>query len=124
MPRLGLDTLVVNYARAANLDLIGGFAAAMALYVLDTEGGVLAAKGGNSARAMAAYVRGSGYADILSGSSSGATGCMPRSTTTMRCARSISICPDVLFRLAAPNGAPFSTASVVDIYWSTPTFRW
>ena len=68
VPRLGLDTLVANYARAANLDLMRSFAAAgLALYVLDTEGGVLAAKGGNSPPAMAAYVRGSGYADILSG---------------------------------------------------------
>src|SRR4051812_50005982 len=68
VPRLGLDTLVVNYARAANLDLMRSFAAAgLALYVLDTEGGVLAAKSGNSPPAMAAYVRGSGYADILSG---------------------------------------------------------
>ena len=68
VPRLGLDTLVANYARAANLDLMRNFAAAgLALYVLDTEGGVLAAKGGNSPPAMAAYIRGSGYADILSG---------------------------------------------------------
>ena len=68
VPRLGLDTLVANYARAANLDLMRSFAAAgLALYVLDTEGGVLAAKGGNSPPAMAAYIRGSGYADILSG---------------------------------------------------------
>ena len=55
VPRLGLDTLVANYARAANLDLMRSFAAAgLALYVLDTEGGVLAAKGGNSPPAMAA----------------------------------------------------------------------
>ena len=68
VPRLGLDTLVVNYARDANLDLMRSFAkAGLALYVLDTEGGVLAEKGGNSPPAMAAYVRNSGYADILSG---------------------------------------------------------
>jgi surface carbohydrate biosynthesis protein len=68
VPRLGLDTLVVNYARDANLDLMRSFAkAGLALYVLDTEGGVLAEKGGNSPPAMAAYIRNSGYADILSG---------------------------------------------------------
>ena len=68
VPRLGLDTLVVNYARDANLDLMRGFSkAGLALYVLDTEGGVLADKGGNSPPAMAAYIRNSGYADILSG---------------------------------------------------------
>lgn len=68
VPRLGLDTLVVNYARDANLDLMRSFAkAGLALHVLDTEGGVLAEKGGNSPPAMAAYVRNSGYADILSG---------------------------------------------------------
>ena len=68
VPRLGLDALVVNYARDANLDLMRGFSkAGLPLYVLDTEGGVLAEKGGNSPPAMAAYVRNSGYADILSG---------------------------------------------------------
>ncbi|WP_407119738.1 surface carbohydrate biosynthesis protein [Bradyrhizobium sp. STM 3561] len=68
VPRLGLDALVVNYARPANLDLMRSFAkAGLALYVLDTEGGVLAEKGGNSPPAMAAHVRSSGYADILSG---------------------------------------------------------
>jgi surface carbohydrate biosynthesis protein len=68
VPRLGLDTLVVNYARDANLDLMRSFAkAGLSLYVLDTEGGVLAEKGGNSPPAMAAYVGKSGYADILSG---------------------------------------------------------
>src|SRR4051812_4307664 len=54
VPRLGLDTLVVNYARDANLDLMRSFAdAGLALYVLDTEGGVLADNGGNSPPAMA-----------------------------------------------------------------------
>jgi surface carbohydrate biosynthesis protein len=68
VPRLGLDALVVNYARDVNLDLMRSFAkAGLALYVLDTEGGVLADKGGNSPPAMAAYIRNSGYADILSG---------------------------------------------------------
>ncbi|WP_439398247.1 surface carbohydrate biosynthesis protein [Bradyrhizobium sp. PMVTL-01] len=68
VPRLGLDALVVNYARPANLDLMRSFAkAGLALYVLDTEGGVLAERGGNSPPAMAAHIRQSGYADILAG---------------------------------------------------------
>jgi surface carbohydrate biosynthesis protein len=68
VPRLGLNALIANYARAANLDLMRGFAnAGLALYVLDTEGGVLAEKGGNSPPAMAAHIRNSGYADILAG---------------------------------------------------------
>jgi len=68
VPRLGLDALVANYARAANLDLMRSFSeAGLALYVMDTEGGVLAEKGGNSPPAMAAHIRDSGYADILAG---------------------------------------------------------
>jgi surface carbohydrate biosynthesis protein len=68
VPRLGLDALVVNYARNANLDLMRSFAkAGLPLYVLDTEGGVLTDKGGNSPPAMADYIRKSGYSDILSG---------------------------------------------------------
>jgi surface carbohydrate biosynthesis protein len=68
VPRLGLDMLVVNYAREANRDLMKSFArAGLALYVLDTEGGVLADEGGNSPPAMAAYVQKSGYANLLSG---------------------------------------------------------
>lgn len=68
VPRLGLDALVANYARDANLDLMRSFSeAGLALYVLDTEGGVLAETGGNSPPAMAAHIRDSGYADILSG---------------------------------------------------------
>ncbi|UPJ70897.1 surface carbohydrate biosynthesis protein [Bradyrhizobium sp. 187] len=68
VPRLGLDALVVNYARPATLDLMRSFAkAGLALYVLDTEGGVLAEKGGNSPPAMAMHIKDSGYADILAG---------------------------------------------------------
>ena len=68
VPRLGLNALVANYARPVNLDLMRSFAGAgLALYVLDTEGGVLATKGGNSPPAMAAHIKASGYADILAG---------------------------------------------------------
>lgn len=68
VPRLGLNALVANYARAANLDLMHAFAkAGLALYVLDTEGGILADKGGNSPPALAAQIRDMGYSTILSG---------------------------------------------------------
>lgn len=68
VPRLGLDALVVNYARDVNLDLMQSFAkAGLALYVLDTEGGVLTDKGSNSPPLMAAYMRNSGYANMLAG---------------------------------------------------------
>lgn len=68
VPRLGLDALVVNYARPVNLDLMRSFArSGLALYVLDTEGGVLAEKGGNSPPAMAEHIKASGYAEILTG---------------------------------------------------------
>ena len=68
VPRLGLNALVANYARAANLDLMRAFAkAGLALYVLDTEGGILADKGGNSPPALAAQIRDMGYSTILSG---------------------------------------------------------
>lgn len=68
VPRLGLDSLVANYARAANLGLMRAFAkAGLALYVLDTEGGVLAEEGGNSPPALAAHIRDMGYTDILTG---------------------------------------------------------
>ena len=68
VPRLGLDALVVNYARSVNFDLMRSFAkAGLALYVLDTEGGVLAEQGGNSPPAMAEHIKNSGYADVLSG---------------------------------------------------------
>jgi surface carbohydrate biosynthesis protein len=68
VPRLGLNALVANYARPVNLDLMRSFAGAgLPLYVLDTEGGVLATTGGNSPPAMAAHIKASGYADILTG---------------------------------------------------------
>ena len=68
VPLLGLDMLVVNYARAVNLDLVRTFAGmGVAVYVLDTEGGVLAEEGPNTPERLAAYVRSSGYGDLLAG---------------------------------------------------------
>lgn len=68
VPLLGLDALVINYARPVNLDLVRGYhAMGLPVWVLDTEGGVLADDGANSPARMAAYIRDSGYARILSG---------------------------------------------------------
>jgi surface carbohydrate biosynthesis protein len=68
VPRLGLDSLVVNYARDVNLELMKTFAeAGLSLYVLDTEGGVLADAGRTSPQGVAAYLRSSGYPELLKG---------------------------------------------------------
>jgi surface carbohydrate biosynthesis protein len=68
VPLLGLDALVVNFARPANRDLVENYAAGgTRVYVLDTEGGVLAETGGNSPAALARYVRESGYGKLLAG---------------------------------------------------------
>lgn len=68
VPLLGLDALVINYTRPANLELVRGYhAMGLPVWVLDTEGGVLADDGANSPDRMAAYVRDSGYAALLAG---------------------------------------------------------
>lgn len=68
VPLLGLDGLIINYARPANLDLVRGYhAMRLPVWVLDTEGGVLADDGANSPDRMAAYVRDSGYLPLLAG---------------------------------------------------------
>ena len=68
LPQLGLDAIVLNYVRDANRALVEGYAAAgLQVYVLDTEGGVLAEKGGNEPHALARYVIRSGYPPLLSG---------------------------------------------------------
>lgn len=68
VPLLGLDGLVINYARPANLDLVRGYhAMGLPVWVLDTEGGVLANDGANSPDRMAAYMRDSGYVSLLAG---------------------------------------------------------
>ncbi len=68
VPLLGLDAIVVNYARPANFDLIQGYVdMGLPVFVLDTEGGVLAENGANSPDRLAEYIRKSGYADLLSG---------------------------------------------------------
>jgi surface carbohydrate biosynthesis protein len=68
VPLLGLDAIVVNYARPINFDLVRSYAAAgIATYVLDTEGGVVADAGHSTPSALARYMRESGYAALLSG---------------------------------------------------------
>lgn len=68
VPLLGLDALIVNYARPSNFDLIEGYASMqLPVFVLDTEGGVLSEEGANSPHTLAAYVRESGYRQLLTG---------------------------------------------------------
>lgn len=68
VPLLGLDALVVNYARPVNLELVRGYCdSGLPVWVLDTEGGVLADDGANSPDRWAAYMRDSGYAKLLTG---------------------------------------------------------
>lgn len=68
VPLLGLDALVINYARPVNLELVRGYrASGLPIWVLDTEGGVLADDGANSPDRLAAYMRDSGYAQLLTG---------------------------------------------------------
>lgn len=68
VPLLALDALVINYARPVNLGLVASYVSAgMAVYVLDTEGGVLADDGPNTPNRLAAYVSTSGYAELLAG---------------------------------------------------------
>ncbi len=68
IPLLALDGLVVNFARPANLELVRAYTAmGVPVWVLDTEGGVLADDGANTPDRLAAYVRDSGFAGVLAG---------------------------------------------------------
>jgi surface carbohydrate biosynthesis protein len=68
VPLLGLDALVINYARPANIELVRGYVdAGLPVWVLDTEGGVLADDGANTPDRLAAYVRDSGWGGLLAG---------------------------------------------------------
>lgn len=68
VPLLGLDALVVNFARPVNLELVRGYAAqGLPVFVLDTEGGILAENGANAPPVLARYVRESGFCDLLAG---------------------------------------------------------
>lgn len=68
VPLLGLDALVLNFARHANEDLAREYARlGIPLYVLDTEGGILSDKGRAAPRSIAAYVRDSAFSQLLTG---------------------------------------------------------
>jgi surface carbohydrate biosynthesis protein len=68
VPRLGLHAILMNHARDVNFSLIKQYSEkGVAVYVLDTEGGVLADRSSNSPPRMADYVCSSGYGRLLSG---------------------------------------------------------
>ena len=68
VPLLGLDAIIVNYARPANFDLVQGYVdMGLPVYVLDTEGGVLAEDGANAPDQLSAYIEQSGYGKLLAG---------------------------------------------------------
>ena len=68
VPLLGLDALIINFARLSNLELVRVYVRAkIPIWVLDTEGGVLADDGANSPEKMAQFVRDSGFCSLLSG---------------------------------------------------------
>lgn len=65
VPLLGLDALVVNHARPANFELLQNYARlGIAVFVLDTEGGILAP---GALHLSTRILRDSGCAAILSG---------------------------------------------------------
>lgn len=68
VPLLGLDALIVNFARPANIELVAGYRTlGLPVYVLDTEGGVLTESGANSPEKLARFVRSSGFSELLAG---------------------------------------------------------
>lgn len=68
VPLLGLDALIVNYARPINLPLVQGYVAmGIPVFVLDTEGGILSETGANSADGLSTYIHNSEYRELLSG---------------------------------------------------------
>jgi surface carbohydrate biosynthesis protein len=68
VPLLGLNALVVNFARPVNIELVRGYATqGLPVFVLDTEGGILAENGANAPPVLARYIRESGFCDLLAG---------------------------------------------------------
>ena len=68
VPLLELDVILINYARPINLNLVESyFKQGIAVYVLDTEGGILSETGANSVENLANYLFKSGYSKLLSG---------------------------------------------------------
>ncbi len=68
VPLLGLDALVINFARPVNRALVEGYRAlGLPVFVLDTEGGILAESGGNAPSAFAQAIRETGYGPLIDG---------------------------------------------------------
>lgn len=68
VPLLGLDAIVVNFLRPANRPLVEQYRKmGIAIFVLDTEGGILAKDGPNSPTRMAATVRDEGWREMVDG---------------------------------------------------------
>lgn len=68
VPLLGLDGIIVNFARPANLDLVQGYAdAQLAVFVLDTEGGNQTEAGTNTPERLGEILKERGFSDCLSG---------------------------------------------------------
>ena len=68
VPLLGLDALVTTFARPANRQLVERFShCGLPVFVLDTEGGVLATVGPNSPESLARSVRDEGWGQLLAG---------------------------------------------------------
>ncbi len=68
VPLLDLDVILINYARPINFKLVESyFKQGIAVYVLDTEGGILSETGANSVESLPNYLLKSGYSKLLSG---------------------------------------------------------
>jgi surface carbohydrate biosynthesis protein len=68
VPLLALDVLIVNYLRAATQELVRDYAeSGVAVFVLDTEGGILATKGSNSLESLPKSVMETGCTELLAG---------------------------------------------------------
>lgn len=68
VPLLQLDAVVLNFARQINMPLARTYRdLGLAVYVLDTEGGVMSETGRVSPAQIAQYVRDSGFAALLEG---------------------------------------------------------
>lgn len=68
VPLLALDAIVLSHARPANLDLIRAYRRmGIAVFVLDSEGGVLSETGANAPTRSASFVRDSGASTWLAG---------------------------------------------------------
>lgn len=68
VPLLGLDAVVVNFARPANLALVAGYRAiGLPVFVMDTEGGNHTVAGSNTPQRLAELLRERGFAKLLTG---------------------------------------------------------